>query len=121
MRGAQADLDKARKPHTARRRAAYVPVIVSTRAGYGQATGAPLGVPVIFSISHAQSLVFSFSQRDYHSLCSGLHVEAAEHALHEQQIEVVEDTTNTYLALDSAIARKQVYWTQESDVCPAVW
>ncbi len=110
VRGAQADLDKARAAH-GEARAAYVPVIVS-QGGYGQATGAPLGVPVIFSIS-TQSLVFSFSQRDYIRSAQAS-IEAAEHALHEQQIEVVEDTTNTYLALDSAIARKRVL-AQESE------
>ena len=111
VRGAQADLEKARAAR-AEVRDAYVPVVVS-QGGYGLATGAPLGVPVIFSIS-TQSLVFSFSQRDYIRSAQAS-VESAEHALREQQIEVVEDTTNTYLALDSAIARRQVL-AQETDV-----
>ncbi len=104
IRAAQADLDKARAAHS-EAKDAYIPV-VNTVGGYGQATGAPLSVPIIFSIS-SQSLVFSFSQRDYIRSAQAS-IEAAEHALHEQQIEVVEDTTNTYLALDSAIARKRV-------------
>ena len=104
VRVAQADLAKA----TASReeaRDAYIPVI-STQAGYGQATGAPLNVPVIFNIG-AQSLVFSFSQRDYmRSASEG--VKAAELVLHSTQVEVVEDVTNVYLALDSNLERQQV-------------
>src|SRR5579875_1810136 len=42
---------------------AFIPYVATT-GGYGRSTGAPLGVPVIFSIS-AQSLIYSFSQRDY--------------------------------------------------------
>ncbi len=111
VRGAQADLDKARAAR-GEAKDAFIPS-VSTVGGYGQATGAPLSVPVIFSIS-AQSLVFSFSQRDYIRSAQAS-VESAEHALHEQQIEVVEDATNTYLALDSATARQGVL-NQEHEV-----
>ncbi len=111
IRGAQADLDKARAAR-GEAKDAFIPSVV-TQGGYGQATGAPLGVPVIFSIS-AQSLVFSFSQRDYIRSAQAS-VESAEHALHEQQIQVVEDTTNTYLALDSASARRAVL-NEEHDV-----
>ena len=110
VRGAQADLEKARAAR-AEAHDSYIPS-VTTQGSYGQSTGAPLGVPVIFSIS-AQSLVFSFSQRDY-IRSTQASVQAAEHALHEQQIEVVEDTTNTYLALDSAIERRRVLG-QEGD------
>ncbi len=104
IKAARADLDRA----TAARgetKDAFVPV-VSTQAGYGQATGAPLGVPVIFSIS-SQSLVFSYSQKDYIRSAQAS-VDAAEHALRNQEIEVVEDTTNTYLALDNAQQRQRV-------------
>ena len=104
LKMAQADLDKARAAR-GETKDAYVPV-VGTQAGYGQSTGAPLGVPVIFSIS-AQSLVFSFSQRDY-IRSAQQSVDAAEHALRNQQIEVVEDTTNTYIALDNALQRQKV-------------
>ena len=104
IRMAQADLDKARAARS-EARDAYVPT-VGTQAGYGQATGAPLGVPVIFSIS-AQSLLFSFSQRDYIRSTQEA-VDAAEHLLHANQVEVVEDTTNTYLALDNALERGAV-------------
>ncbi len=104
VRSAQADLDKASAARD-EARDAYVPQVI-TQAGYGQSTGAPLGVPIIFSIS-AQSLVFSFSQRDYIRAARESML-AAEHALHARQIEVVEDATNTYLALDNAAQRKQV-------------
>ena len=104
IRAAQADLEKTRAAHSMTKQT-YVPVI-ATEGGYGQSTGAPLGVPVIFSIS-AQSLVFSFSQRDYiRSAEESIH--AAEHSLVRQQIEVVEDVTNTYIALDNAVERQKV-------------
>ena len=77
IRVAQADLAKARAAR-GEVKDAYVPV-VATNAGYGQSTGAPLNVPVIFNIS-AQSLVFSFSQRDY-LRSAQQSVEAAEHLL----------------------------------------
>ena len=104
IRIAQADLDKARAAR-GEAKDAYVPA-VSTQAGYGQSTGAPLNVPVIFSIS-ANSLVFSFAQKDYIRSAEQA-VQAAEHALRNQQIEVVEDTTNTYVALDNALQRRKV-------------
>ncbi len=104
MHAAQADLDKARAVH-GEAVDAYIPQ-VSTQAGYGKSTGAPLGVPIIFSMS-AQSLLFSFSQRDY--LRSAREsVDAAEHAMHAIETEVVEDTTNTYLALSNATERRAV-------------
>jgi len=104
VRIAQADYEKAQASRS-ELRDAYVPV-VSTQAGYGNATGAPLNVPVVFSIS-AQSLVFSFSQRDYIRSATEA-VRAAELILHNAQVEVVEDTTNTYLALDYGVERQKV-------------
>jgi outer membrane protein TolC len=104
IRMAQADVDKARAARS-EARDAYIPTI-ATQMGYGQSTGAPLGVPVVFSIS-AQSLIFSFSQKDYIRATTES-VKAAELVLHSSQVEVVEDTTNTYLALDYAIERKKI-------------
>ena len=104
IRMAQADLDKARAARNAARDA-YIPAI-STQAGYGQSTGAPLSVPIIFSI-RADSLVFSFSQKDYIRSAEQA-MQASEHALRNQQIDVVEDTTNTYVALDNALERRKV-------------
>lgn len=104
VRGAKADLDKA-KATKSELRDAYIPAVTTT-AGYGQSTGAPLGVPTIFSIN-AQSLLFSFSQKDYiRSASEG--IRAAELVLHNAEIEVAEDTTNTYLALDFAAQRRAV-------------
>ncbi len=104
IKAAQADMDRALAARS-EARDVYVPV-VNTQAGYGQATGAPLGVPIIFSIS-SQSLVFSYSQRDY-IRSARASVDAAQHALRNQQIEVVEDTANTYLALDNGRKRQRV-------------
>ncbi len=104
VRAAQADLDKARAVHS-ETIDAYIPQ-VATQMGYGQATGAPLNVPIIFSIT-AQSLVFSYSQKDY-IRSAEQSMRAAEHALHMVETEVVEDTTNTYLGLSNATERKAV-------------
>ncbi len=101
---AQADVAKARAAWQ-EARDAYIPA-VSTTAGYGQSTGAPLNVPIIFSIS-AQSLVFSFQQRDYVRAAEEAR-ESAQHLLNREQIEVTQDTTNTYVALDNAQARRAV-------------
>ena len=104
IRVAQADLAKARAAWQ-EARDAYIPA-VSTTAGYGQATGAPLNVPIIFSIS-AQSLVFSFQQKDYVRAAEESR-ESAQHSLNREQIQVIQDTTNTYVALDNAQLRKTV-------------
>jgi outer membrane protein TolC len=56
---------------------------------------------------NAQSLVFSFSQKDYIRSTNEA-VRAAELSLHNAEVEVVEDTTNTYLALDYATERNSV-------------
>jgi outer membrane protein TolC len=104
VRAAQADLDKARAVHS-EAIDAYIPQIATT-GGYGQATGAPLNVPIIFSIS-AQSLVFSYSQKDY-IRSAEQSIKAAEHSLHMVETEVVEDTANTYLGLSNATERKAV-------------
>ncbi len=100
---AESDVAKARAS-LGSAKDAYIP-LVSTTGGYGRSTGAPLGVPVIFSIS-AQSLLFSFSQSNY-VRAAGAGVHAAEHALAEVRVEVAEDTTNTYLALNNALQRQR--------------
>ena len=83
----------------------FVPAI-SVNGGVGKSTGAPLGPPVVFSIS-AQSLVFNFSQRDYiRASHSGL--DSAELALDVARSEVVEDATYTYVTLDNALERRGV-------------
>lgn len=104
VRAAKADLDKAEAAKS-ESRDAYIPVVTTT-AGYGQSTGAPLSVPVIFAMN-AQSLLFSFAQKDYMRSTNQV-VKAAELSLRNVEVEVVEDTTNTYLALDYAVERKRV-------------
>lgn len=108
---AQADHDKARAA-LSEAKATYIPV-VNSNGGYGRSTGAPLGVPIIFSIS-GDSLVFSFAQGDYIRSAHAA-VEATEHALAETQIEVAEDTTNTYIALDNALRRRAAL-KEEQDI-----
>ncbi|HEY4354949.1 MAG TPA: TolC family protein [Acidobacteriaceae bacterium] len=108
---AQADFNKARAA-LSEAKDVFVPQ-VNTNGGYGRSTGAPLGVPIIYSIS-AESLVFSFSQGDYiRSAHAG--VEATEHALSEAQIAVAEDVTNTYIALDNALRRRAAL-REEQDI-----
>ena len=104
IRIAQADVAKARAAWQ-ETRDAYIPAI-STQPGYGQATGAPLNVPVIFSIQ-AQSLVFSFQQKDFVRAAQAS-IESAQHALNSERIRVVQDVTNTYVALDNAQLRRPV-------------
>jgi len=100
---AQSDVDRASASLSVSRDA-FIPTVATT-GGYGRSTGAPLGVPVIFSIS-AQSLIYSFSQQDYiRSAHAGL--ASARHALAEAKIAVAEDTTNTYLALNNLEERQK--------------
>ena len=98
---AEADLARA-KAVLSETKEAFVPAVATT-AGVGRQTGVPLYPPVIFSIS-AQSLVFNFSQPDYiRAAHSGL--AAAQLALQVARSDSVEDTTNTYVALDNASQR----------------
>ena len=101
---AQVDLDRARAV-LAESKDFYIPSAAAS-AGVGKGVGAPLSPPVIFSVA-AQSLVFSFSQRDYiRAGHSG--VRSAELALDVARTDVSEDTINTYLALDNAQRRHRV-------------
>lgn len=85
----------------------YVPSVVATSSGLGDSTGFPLGLPTVFSIS-AQSLVFSFSQRDYiRAAVAGL--EASQLALKEAREEVSEDAAITYLSLDRGEQKRAAY------------
>lgn len=101
---ARADVAKA-KASWQETRDAFIPVI-GTQPGYGKASGAPLGLPIVFSVS-AQSLVFSFQQKDYIRAAEQAR-EAAQRALEREEIQVVQDTTNTYVALDNAQLRRTV-------------
>ncbi len=85
----------------------YVPSVVATSSGLGDSTGFPLGLPTVFSIS-AQSLVFSFSQRDYiRAAVAG--VQASQLALKDAREAVTEDTAITYLSLDRGEQKRGAY------------
>lgn len=104
VRVAQADVAKARAV-LSQSKDAFVPA-VAANGGVGKSTGAPLGPPVVFSIS-AQSLIFNSSQADYiRAARSGL--QSAQLALDAVRSDAVEDATNTYVALDNAIQRHKV-------------
>jgi outer membrane protein TolC len=93
---AESDVVKA-KAALDESRDVYVPVVNGTSAGLGYSYGFPLGTPTIFSFT-AQSLVFSYSQKDYiRSASAGL--SASGYALKEAREQVAEDTAITYLTL----------------------
>lgn len=101
---AEADVARA-KAVLAQSKDAFVPAVAAT-GGVGKSTGAPLAPPVVFSIA-AQSLVFNSSQADYiHAARAG--VDSARLALDAVRSDSVEDTTNTYVALDNALQRRAV-------------
>jgi outer membrane protein TolC len=78
----------------------YIPTIAAASSAGGYSYGFPLGTPTVFQLS-AQSLVFSFSQRDYlRSASSGLN--AAMLTLRDVRDQVAEDAAVTYLSLDRA-------------------
>jgi outer membrane protein TolC len=78
----------------------YIPSVSAASSAAGDSYGFPLGTPTVFSLT-AQSLVFSFSQRDYiRSASSGLN--AAILTLKDVQDQVAEDAAVTYLSLDRA-------------------
>lgn len=93
---AQADVDKA-QASLAEARAVYIPSVTAGGAGYGRSYGYPQGQPSVLNIN-TQSLVFTYSQRDYiRSARSGL--TAADDALIDARGAVAEDTVLTFLAV----------------------
>jgi outer membrane protein TolC len=102
VRMAEAELEKA-KASLDEAHDAYIPSS-GISGGEGKSTGVPTSLPVIFSIS-AQSLLFTFSQRDY-IRAAHAGVDAANLALQEARNQVLEDTVNTYVTLDSAERRR---------------
>jgi outer membrane protein TolC len=96
---AEADVARARAS-LEEVRDVYIPVVAGSSSAGGYSYGFPLGTPTVFSLS-AQSLIFSFSQKDYmRSASSGL--DAAILSLREVRDQVAEDTALTYLSLDRA-------------------
>jgi outer membrane protein TolC len=99
----QAEIDRARAA-LSESKDAFVPVI-SANGGVGKSTGVPLGgPPEIFSMT-AQSLVFTWSQRDY---IRAAHVgwDSSKLALQQAQDDAAEDVITTYLDLDLAQQRR---------------
>ena len=89
----------------------FIPSVFIGGSGYGKSYGFPLGQPTLFNIQ-SQSLVFSYSQRDYiRSARAGL--DAANLALTEARQAVAEDTILTCLALDHDLAREATIRQQQ--------
>lgn len=89
----------------------YIPSVSVGGSGYGKSYGFPLGQPTLFNVQ-AQSLVFSYSQRDYiRSARAG--VQAASFALREARQAIAEDTILTCLALDHDVAREAAIRQQQ--------
>ncbi len=102
VRMAQADVAKSRAS-LSEAHDAYLPT-VSGVTDLGYSYGAPIGEPTLFKFL-ADSLVFSFSQRDYiRAAVSG--VASANLSLEEAREEVAEDAAVTYLSLDSDQQRR---------------
>jgi outer membrane protein TolC len=95
---AQADVKKS-EGALDEARAAFIPSF-GVEGGYGKSTGAPLGLPTVFSFS-SQSLIFNFSQRD-NIRAAASSVRSAKLQLQEVQDQVSEDVVNTYISLDHA-------------------
>jgi outer membrane protein TolC len=89
---ARASLEEARD--------VYIPTVSASSGAGGWATGFPLGVPTSFNLS-AQSLVFSFSQRDYLRSADEA-IKSSDLALTDARQRVAIDAVDTYLSLDKA-------------------
>ena len=107
---AQADVDKARAA-LQQLRDAYIPSVVGGSGLGPPSYGFPLGQPSIFNIT-AQSLVFSYSQRDYLRAAQAS-LDAANLGLKDIREGVAEDTAITYLALDRDIERQAALQQQQ--------
>src|ERR1700722_10027344 len=100
---AQADVDKSLAA-LQQLRDAYIPSVVGGSGLGPPSYGFPLGQPSIFNIN-AQSLVFSYSQRDYLRAAQAS-LDAAKLNLKDIREGVAEDTAVTYLALDRDMLRQ---------------
>jgi outer membrane protein TolC len=100
---AQADVDKALAT-LQQLRDAYIPNVVGGSGIGPPSYGFPLGQPSIFNIT-SQSLVFSYSQRDYLRAAQAA-LDAANLNLKDVREGVAEDAAVTYLALDRDIRRQ---------------
>ncbi|MEO6806494.1 MAG: TolC family protein [Edaphobacter sp.] len=107
---AHADVDKALAA-VQQLRYAYIPAIVGGSGLGPPSYGFPLGQPSIFNIT-AQSLVFSYSQRDYVRAAQAS-LDAAKLNLQDVRDGVAEDTAITYLALDRDLQRQAALQQQQ--------
>ena len=87
----------------------YIPTL-SGGSGLGWSYGFPLGQPSVFNFT-SQSLVFSFSQKDYIRAAEAS-LNAADLALRDARQAVAEDAAVTYLALDHDQQRQAVLGEQ---------
>jgi outer membrane protein TolC len=91
---------------------ADVPAVVGGSGLGPPSYGFPLGQPSIFNIS-AQSLVFSYSQRDYIRAARAA-LDAANNTLKDAREAVAEDTAITYLSLDRDLKREAALRDQQT-------
>jgi len=108
---AQADVDKA-LASVQQVRDAYIPSVVGGSGLGPPSYGFPLGQPSIFNLT-AQSLVFSYSQRDYLRAAHAA-LDAATFNLKDIREGVAEDTAITYLALDRDMQRQAALQEQQT-------
>jgi len=87
----------------------YIPTL-SGGSGLGWSYGFPLGQPSVFNFT-SQSLLFSFSQKDYIRAAEAS-LNAADLALRDARQAVAEDAAVTYLALDHDQQRQAVLGEQ---------
>src|SRR6201999_1047483 len=107
---AQADVDKSLAA-LQQLRDAYIPAVVGGSGLGPPSYGFPLGQPSIFNIN-AQSLVFSYSQRDYLRAAQAS-LNAAKLNLKDIREGVAEDAAVTYLALDRDMRRQAALQQQQ--------
>jgi outer membrane protein TolC len=96
---AEADLEKARAA-LAQTQDAYIPnFVIGSNVGYSH--GFPTGQPSVGSAS-MQSLVFSYSQRQY-TKAARAGIDAANLALKDAREQVALDASTTYIELDTVL------------------
>jgi outer membrane protein TolC len=100
---AKAEVDKSQAA-LQELRDAFIPTVVGSSGLGPPSYGFPLGQPSIFNIT-AQSLVFSYSQRDYIRSARAA-LDAANLALTDARQAVAEDTALTFVALDRDTQRQ---------------
>jgi outer membrane protein TolC len=103
VRLAEADVNKA-AAGLAQARDVYIPAL-TVGSGLGFSYGYPLGQPSVVNVS-MQSVVLSFSQRDYIRAARSA-MQAAVFTLNDARAGVEQDTVVTYLALNRDLAREQ--------------